>query len=758
MPQFRVTDRALTSRHTRRAATQSALWIAALACACCAAVTPAIAASQSGTATQDRQPEPDGGQAVASHSAAADTAAGAPIGATLGEVIVTAQKREKGERALDVPITMTTLSALKINDFRILSLEDVSRLTPGLLVSSFTADSPTIAIRGANNTFQQIGVSKPVQVEVDGVFIPRDSGDVFELFDLQSIQVLKGPQGTLFGRNVTGGVIVIETRDPELRHFGAEGQLEFGNYDERRVDESVNLPIGDRMAIRVTSTGVWHTGYGFDRLSGRQEDNEDSKNVRAKLLAEPTDNLHILFEADYSDDGNGGRTLVSEGAGSVGNPRISELGFPQQYGRNAEGVQGRVVWDMPVGQLTSISAYQSEESSDNYSGTGVSYTLLPTGVQSVNKDDDHVGTFSQELRYSSPDWRHGEFVAGLFILHDNESRQLGTQSLVARSGVISANSLSAEGALTDSYAGFMDGTVHLSHYFDLTGGVRYTLDSDTAGETLFNVLRPANTFGASPLEAKSEEATPRIVLTWKPTDDVRAYGSVTRGYTAGGFNTDAQSLTALLEPFKPETVTSYELGMKSRLLGDRLRFDAAVFDESYQDKQELVQNTVTGVLNIFNAARATVKGAETELAYEVLPGLNVTANYAYLHSRYDSFVVGSVNNTGHPLASSPPNKYSLAVDLERPVGNLGIILASASYSYTDNYFTGATADPRLRVHAYALANGSVGYETPGGRYKVTAWVKNIGNVNYVLTPSIQGVLADYFGAPRTFGITLWARY
>lgn len=720
--------------------------------------TPLAAAARTGISTPDERSRSTGEQASAAKDGPVATSSETSGATMLGEVIVTAQKRERGERAIDVPISLTHLSATQINDFRILSLEDVSRLTPGLLVSSFSQNSPTIAIRGANNTFQQIGVSKPVQVVLDDVFIPRNSGNVFELFDLDSIQVLKGPQGTLFGRNVTGGVIVIKTRDPELGRFGAQGQIELGNYDEKRVDASLNLPLGDRIAAMITATGHWHSGYGFDRLTGCQEDNQNSKSIRAKLLAEPTDTLHVLLEADYSRDNNGGRTLVSEGAGSVGNPRISELGFPQSYARTAGGVQTRLVWETPAGQLTSISAYRWLKSADNYSGTGVSYTLLPKGAQNLNEDNDHADTFSQELRYASPNWTAGEFVAGLYILHDNETRQLGTQSLAAQTGIPTTDNLSAESALTQSYAGFIDGTLHLGTYFDLTGGARYNYDIDTAGETLVNYLRPSGTFGAAGLKVHSSEATPRAVLTWKPTRDVRYYASVTRGYTAGGFNTAATSLTALVQPFRPETVTSYELGMKSLLLRNRLQLDAAVFDESYHDKQELVFNTVTGVLNIYNAARATVKGAETEVSYQVIAGLNVTANYGYLDTIYDSFQIGSLNNTGHPLGSSPRNKYSVSADLDRPLGALGFILASASYSYTASYFTGATADPSLSVHSYGLWNASLGYESANEHLKVTAWVKNLADVNYLLTPSTQGVLADYFGAPRTFGVTVGVSY
>ena len=165
----------------------------------------------------------------------------------VSEIVVTAQKRD--ERAQDVPITLTAFSGAQVDALRINDIQNVSRLTPGLLVSSFSRNSPTIAIRGSNNTFQQIGVNKPVQVSVDDVFLTRSTAYVFELFDLSSIQVLKGPQGTLFGRNVTGGAIVINTRDPVLGRLKADAKAEFGDFGTERVDAYLSLPIGERLAV-----------------------------------------------------------------------------------------------------------------------------------------------------------------------------------------------------------------------------------------------------------------------------------------------------------------------------------------------------------------------------------------------------------------------------------------------------------------------------------------------------------------------------
>ncbi|MBI1199538.1 MAG: TonB-dependent receptor [Phenylobacterium sp.] len=689
---------------------------------------------------------------------AAPAGAADPSPTALETVVVTAQKRE--EAAQTVPITLTAFSGRALDAYRLDSLRDISRLTPGLLVSAFNYSSPTIAVRGASNTFTQIGANKPVAVVVDDLFIPRNSAASFELFGLRSVQVLKGPQGTLFGRNVTGGAIVIDTGKPAFGETSAMARGETGNYGLYRADALVDAALGDRAAVRLAGSIKVHDGYGRDRLTGAEEDDLDSRTLRAQLRLQATDTLEALLGADYNEDHNGGRTLSSKAAGSDGNRRTSELGFPQDFARNQWGASARLYWSAPVGEVTSVTGYRWSQSGEDYAGTGASYTFLTgTSSQAVNRDVDRVGLFSQELRYASPKWDRGDFVAGVYFADEDAKRQLRTMSLAAVTGARVADVLTDQAVKTTSYAVFADGVVHLGEAFDLTLGARYTHDRKTASLNRTDFVRPATgSFAASDLKASWGEVTPRAVLTWKATPDARVYASVTRGYTAGGFNTDASSLTALTQPFNPEKVTNYELGVKSQWLGDRLRLNASVFQMDYKDKQELFFNGLTRVLTITNAAKATVKGVEVELTVRPTAWLNLMATYGYLDTRYDDFVIpGGADNTGHPLGSSPRNKGSLAADLHAPLAS-GYLIGAASWSYTDGYYTGATKDPNLHIDSYSLVNASLGYEAADGAWSVTVWGRNLADKDYVLTPSTQGVLAEYLGEPRTYGVTLRGRF
>jgi len=686
----------------------------------------------------------------------------APLGAAapaaeteLTTVTVTAQKRTQSAQA--VPIAMTALSAKTLDVHRVQGLQDLARLTPGLLVSAFSQANPTIAIRGISNTFSQIGVNKPVGIFVDDVFIPRNSAASFELFDLESIAVLKGPQGTLFGRNVTGGAIVINTRKPDPGEFAAEAELIAGNHGERQLRGLVNAPLGEKAALKLSASLRRRDGLGRDRLTGAEQDDIDSQNFRAQAFVRAAPDLDATFSADYGDDRNGGRTLSSDTLGADGDDRTSELGVEQRFTRIIAGVSAKLVWRLMAGELTSISAYRKSKAGEDYSGVGANYAFLASGSQSLTRDADQVATFSQELRYASPRWARGDFVAGLYYADEDGERQLGTRGLAARTGLLASATLAEQAVDSRSIAAFADGVLHLAPQVDLTLGARYTRDRKRASLVRTDLVRPAASFSVGGLAEEWSEVTPRVVLGWTPRAGLLAYLSATRGFTSGGYNADASSAAAFRTPFDPETVNNYELGLKSQWLQNRLRLNASLFRMKYRDKQELVNNTLTGILTIVNAGRASVDGSELELAYKAASWLDLSASAAWLDGRYDRFAVATVNNTGNPLSNAPRRQAGVAANLSYPV-SFGHLVGAASYAWKDSYNTGAANDPNLQLPAYGLANLSAGVESPDRSWRLLAWVRNANDTSYLLTRSTQVVRARYVGEPRSFGLSLTGRF
>ncbi len=674
---------------------------------------------------------------------------------SLNTVTVTAQKRPQA--AQSVPIAISTLSARQLEASRVQNLADVARMTPGLLVSAFSQNSPTLAIRGINNTFTQIGVNKPVAVVVDDVFIPRNSAASFELFALESLAVLKGPQGTLFGRNVTGGAIVLTTRQPSTEARELEAQASVGSFNERKFAGLVNLPLSDTAALKFSTSIRDRDGYGVDRLTGKQQDDIHSRNYRAQLLLKPGGGLEATLSLDHSDDWNGGRTLSSTTLGDDGDRRTSELGVDQGFTRGISGLSAKLNWKLEAGEVTSVTAYRRSSSTEDYSGVGANYTFLTTGSQSITRDADQIGTFSQELRYASPKWGWGDFVTGFYYMREGGSRQLGVRGLTARTGTLASSTLAEQQVDTTSTAVFADATAHLLPTLDLSAGLRYTRDAKTANLTRSDLVRPTNNFSVSGASASWGELTPRLVLSWTPERNWMGYASVTRGYTAGGFNGDASTAAIFRVPFNPEYVTNTELGFKSQWLGNRVRVNASLYQMDYTDKQELVNNALTGVLTIVNAGRATVSGGELELAYRPAAWLDLTAGFGRINGRYDSFVVGTVNNSGNPVSSAPHNQYTLGANLNLPLAG-GFLVGALNYSWRDTYNTGAANDPNLQIPSYGLTSLNLGYETADRVWKLIAWVGNAANTPVVLTRSTQVVRAEYLAEPRTYGLTLSAKF
>lgn len=670
----------------------------------------------------------------------------------LETVFVSAQRR--AEEAQNVPVSMTVLSAQTLQAYRVETISDLSRLSPSLLVAAFSYDSPTIAIRGANNTFNQIGVSKPVAVVVDDVFVSRASAAVFNLFDMASVNVLNGPQGTLFGRNVTGGAIVIETKKPVVDSYLYSAQLSGGNYGNIEADALINVPLGNGAAWNVAGSIQHRDGYGRDRITGREQDDINSKNLRTHFLFAVTPNLEITLGGDYSRDENGGRTLSSTSLGDDGNRRTSEIGFPQDFKREIAGGDVKALYHTGLGEVTSITAFRHSRSGENYSGVGANYTFLTSGTQGLVTDHDEVGTFTQELRFVSRDWSFGNFVTGFYFLDEFANRQLTKPAYAAITGKITGNTQNLEDVHTISYAPYADITVHILDGLDASAGVRYTYDHKTASLTYHDFIKPVNDFAVTNSTNSWSELTPRGVLTWHVTSDAIVYGSVTKGFTAGGFNTDASSVKAFALTFAPETVTSYEIGTKTNWFDDRLRLNVDLFKMKYNNKQELVFNSTNGILDIINAAKATSSGLDLQVAYKLVDWLTLNADYSVLWTRYDSFVVGSLNNTGNHLSSAPPNKLTLSADWRYPLGDFGKLIGAVSYSWIDSYNTGAAADPRLQIPDYGLINANLGWADAEDHYRITVWARNLTNKGYILTRSTQTITAEYLGEPRMIGVTL----
>jgi len=681
-------------------------------------------------------------------------------------IFVTAQRRE--ENLQDVPLAISVVSGEEADRRGTTELQEVARTVPGLTVSAFSEAEPIIAIRGASNTFSQAGASKPVGVFIDDVYISRNSASTFQLFDLESIEVLRGPQGTLFGRNVTGGAIVVNTAKPNLTSSIVKGEVGYGNYDAWTLRGLVNGPLGDSVAAKISVNYARRDGFSTDRLIDREADNLDSISVRGAVLFDSGDAFSLLVSADYGRDKNKGRALSATSPANAddGDPRTTETGYPQRYHREAYGLSATATLETGIGTVTSITAYRDSDADEDLDFSPVSYTLLtPVSAtfpfQRVTENRDHPRTFSQEVRLVSDGSSPFGYVLGLYYFREDIDRDARTIQFNAGNGGLNRDRTFVQDVTTSSYAAYVDLDYDLADWLTAHLGGRYTYEKKRVDVDFIDALAPGSNFSDADFDGDYDAFTPRVALEAKPTDNLLVYASYTRGFTAGGFNTEEPSIGVISDPFAPETVDAYEAGIKSQLIDRRLTFNLAGFVEKYKNKQEGFLNSNFNFV-IRNAGKATIKGVEMETRFAITRNVSVSASYAYLDARYDEFLIDLNNEdrAGNILASSPENSFSLGMDADVPLTDTINLLANASYSWQDDYYTGSENRDTFLIDSYGLANASIGLEDADGAWRVLFWADNIFDKEYVLVRSdfTAGGVGESYGAPSTYGVRVGFRF
>jgi iron complex outermembrane recepter protein len=673
------------------------------------------------------------------------------------EIVVTAQIREQDLQ--DVPVSATVFSGAQLEMDRLEAIDDIARFTPGLTASFFNNTQPIIAVRGANNTFSQAGASKPVGVFIDGVFVARYSVASFDLFDLQQVAVLRGPQGTLFGRNVTGGAIQIVTERPSLEQSQLKFKAGAANYDGFEVAGLASAPLSDSAAGKLSFSYKERDGFAFDRFNGRRLDDLESLNLRGSLLFTPTDDVEVMLSADYSKDENGGRsyTFVSsnDGADLTGNDgdiRTAELRVPQTYERDIGGISAHVDWKLGAGTINSITAFRSGDAREQYSLGAADVTLPSVATQSLKDETDEPTALSQELRFISNPSDRFDYIVGLYYYAEDIDRRVGDVLLGAGGAATFVDRVYDVNVETKSVAAYADATFHFGERVDLSLGGRYTTEDKDVRVDFTDNNVPAANFLVTPGDDFSE-FTPRAALTFHVGDRVALFASRTEGFTAGGFNTETNSATAIQLGFAPETITAYELGAKTAWLDRRVIANLTLFRQEFENKQEGFFNPAGPFFSIFNASEATMEGAEFELQWQLSDALRYSMTYAVLDTVYDDFVIpGADDFSGNKLQTAPEATFSAAFDYTRPIRE-GTLLAGLSYSWQDEYFTGASNSPDFLSDSYALLNARVGYEWGQGRWRIDLWGKNLADEDFVRIRGTSGAIAEYYGPPRTYGLS-----
>jgi iron complex outermembrane receptor protein len=729
-------------------------------------------------------------------------------GDQLETILVTAQKRS--ESLQDVPLSVTAFGENQIESQRLFNINEIARQTPSFIISGITPSQPVLTIRGVGSTDPEAGSDRSVVPFVDEIYVGRTSAATFDIFDLERVEVLRGPQGTLFGRNVSGGAINITTAKPQ-DEYDAKLEATVGNYDRTELRGMVNTPLSDNWAARFTLTSTHRNGF-YDNVNLGKDGIEAPTNLdgRAQLTWNDHDGQLLLLSASEWDDKVDGiaakvycnqisQTACAKGLKSFWNaaagPQYQPIpgDFNVQNGvvgfSNTQGslLNARYERDLGFGTLTEIPAWLHNHLNEVRDEGGI--PVIQAGPYSAGFFADQnqhevYDSYTNELRISSPSTDSSvTWVTGVYLLKEHIDRIYDLPRQVN-------NSLShinfVEDERNTSKAAFGQADWRFLRTFDLTLGIRYTSDYKKLDNAVVNKLTPADIatitaqYGRAPGLAPATATyagedrkgftawTPKVALSWKPTDEENVYASWTRGFKDGGFTGTAPNLEAFHVGFLPETVDSYEVGVKSLLLQRSVRLNFSAFYYDYNnlqlsDRHLLAPNDITtAVAIVINAGRATSEGLELEGEWLVTPDLKLGFESDVLDTRINAVAAGSTLFVGKQLPRSPGGELGLNASYMLDAAKTGLpvnLELAGDYKWTAHYYFLPNENLATKQPAFHVLNAHLAVSWPQSNWSLNLWGKNITNTHYFSGINNSGVV-DFvnFGDPATFGATLlWRR-
>lgn len=736
----------------------------------------------------------------------------------VGVIVVTAQHRQ--EDLQEVPIAVSAVTSQALENTGIDATRDLPQVIPSV---QFTRSGPSglFFVRGVGTTNAAAGEEGANAVYVDGVYM-ADLGQTINYFNnIERIEVLKGPQGTLFGRNATGGLIHVITREPGDEAV-LDGEIGYGNYQTVSARAYMALPITDKLSADIAFAES-HQGKGWGRnlVTGTKNKFQTYTGVRSKIVAKPTDTVKITLAGDYlhnRDNPVGWRiadgTIGTGGCRGPGAPAAPvACPFPliaDEHDTTAdrpaltlqENYGGSLTVEADIGfaTLTSISAYRHTSTKSDFDVDGGPLPLINIAFNSGNK------SFQQEVRLASNDTEPLAWQVGAFYLNtkaDNDSLFFGA---ALRHPVLGQFNQEVKATLkSDSYAIFGEATYSITPTTKLTGGIRYTEDrrdfdasqfilplagGRLPGGTVTNPSgQPLTSPGVQMTKLKYNKLTWRVALRQEFSDDISVYASANRGFKSGSYSLQ----NPLNDPYLPQTITAYEIGLKSELFDRRLRLNLAAFHydiDDYQVRSAAAANPGSSL--VLNAATVKVDGVELEFEAAPVDQLRLFGGITWLDSRYGTFggpgqsfqapivyptpatcpanlrgtrnpgvVTGPWTGgyttcfgdvSGNKVSNAPEWAASFGATYTVPVSETGEVRFTALYSYNDGYFF--EPDNIARQDSYHLLNASIEYR-PTENIGIELWGRNLTNTDYAAQKITTGTgTVQTNAAPRTYGANL----
>ena len=733
----------------------------------------------------------------------------------IAEVTVTARRRS--ESAQDVPISIVSKSGEDLAQSGVQSVTELSRVVPGFIFNQFEAGQQSTAqIRGLSSFAFQTHAPQSVGIVVDDVVLSVMGQGVADFSDIERVEVLRGPQGTLFGRNTTGGVVHIVTKDP-TDDFEGKVSAGYGSYDEVRWNGTLNGPLSENVAARASVFTSDREGYIENIHDGRMLSNEQQAGINTKFLYTPSESTRLKFTATYIERHQQGRAdpavafgpttsnqdrLVNGGLVGPHNDKVNGVGF---HPFDEKSGAANIAWNQDLGdfELTSISAYEywKFEFGRDQPFRTFNAPVEPLGIIRFYVPNQLHG-WSQEIRLASPQGRRVEYVTGLFAsgmkLYERRHFLFNLSEDADPAAALYLFTLGDQNTEHRDYAFFGEADFHMTDKLTLTGGVRWTHDKTSVtldgkptpfydpdegvgigplGEIYLPFL-DSEFPGLQALSTSKSELTWRAGLRFEPTSDLMFYGTAARGFKG-------PTITALglLSPVKSEIAKSYEVGTKAEFLDRRLTVNLTVYRADVDNLQAQGEDTIQtprgpiGSIFLTNAAKARSEGIEFELSAAPTERLGFDLGFAYIDAKFRDYPRASCFDGQTPQqgcnTAVEPNLQDLSGKrmplVPRWSGNAAMnydfpatLLSSTpfmrlDYSYQDEINWSSSLNPRTVSDAVGIWGLTAGLRSTDGRFEVLGYIKNLTD-EFVVNGLDGGngtITADLLPEyQRTWGVTV----
>ena len=729
------------------------------------------------------------GATVAQDAEATAQAANAQDAATVDDIVVTARRR--AESLQDVPVAVTAVTGEQLEARGALDITELARSTPSLTLNAARGSNSTLIsfIRGVGQQDPLWGFDPGVGLYIDDVYVARPQAAVLDIFDVERVEVLRGPQGTLYGRNTIGGAIKYVTS--RINADEPEGRLRasYGSYNQRDVIASAQLPFSDEFKVSAALARYLRDGYGKNLNTGNEHYNKDVTAFRASAEWSPTDSLFFRLAGDLVNDDSNARHGHREFAPSPADVYDTNAGAGDKNRVQTRGVSLTGEWEMSdMFTFKSITAYREGLTRGN-----IDFDNLPQPILDIPAayDDDQ---FSQEFQVLVSAGRLNG-VAGVYYMDANASGAFDTVV-----GLANLTTLTSGSVATKSYAVFADFSYDVTDALSVSVGGRFTKDEKEGTvfrQRYLGIRSPyfGNTtavpfLGEAPRTnytrtREFEKFTPRIAVNYKFGPDLTAYASWGEGFKSGGFDMrgDAVLYPATVNGYAPETVETYEIGLKGSLLDRRLTFATAIFDSSYENQQITTQYpagaTIASVVD--NVGSSSIRGWEFEGRLRATDALTFNASLSYIDAKFDEFLAyiptGPLNTTcptvvgcfvdvssQRDFQNTPEWTGSISANYNWVMENGSSIAFIPSIAYRGAYQQFETPAPLLDQDAYWMYDASIVWTSSDDRLTFGVHGKNLGDERYrVGGYTFPGALTGnsiigFYGPPRTVTATLGLKF